>query len=157
MRRVVGGWYPDMPLEHVDFVMSFAAGYMKLGRSAADAVDKEPSATLPNLLARHEIRRILDSLLGDGDRRSLYVVAVLTHVGWNDDRQHEGRAIAEHLGLNWNDVRFQVDRFHDQMGIAPRGGRYRYISPEPLAIYLAHAALETYPDLLKSRLPDMMG
>ena len=155
MRRVVSGWYPDMPPEHVDFVMNFAAGYMKLGRLAADAVDKEPSATLPNLLARREIRRILDSLLGDGDRRSLYVVAVLTHVGWNDDRQHEGRAIAEHLGLNWNDVRFQVDRFHDQMGIAPRGGRYRYISPEPLAIYLAHAALETYPDLLKS-LPEKL-
>ena len=69
MRRVVSGWYPDMPPEHVDFVMNFAAGYMKLGRLAADAVDKEPSATLPNLLARREIRRILDSLLGDGDRR----------------------------------------------------------------------------------------
>ena len=155
MRAVVGGWYPDMPLEHVDFVIDFAAGYMKLGRLAADAVDKEPSATLPNLLARHEIRRILDRLLGDGDRRALYVVAVLTHVGWNDDKQQEGKAIAEHLGLDWNDVRFRVDDFHDRMGIAPRGGRYRYISPEPLAIYLAHAALQTYPHLLKS-LPEKL-
>ena len=155
MRRVVGGWYPDMPLEHVEFVINFAAGYMKLGRLAADAVDREPSATLPNLLVRHEIRSILDSLLGDGDRRALYVVAVLTHVGWNEDKQGEGEAIAEHLGLDWNHVRYQVDRFHDQMGIAPRGGRYRYISPEPLAIYLAHAALETYPDLLKS-LPERL-
>ena len=150
MRTVVSGWYPDMPLEHVDFVASFAAGYMKLGRLAADAVEKEPSTTLPNLLARHEIRRILDNLLGEGDRRALYVVAVLTHVGWTADKQGEGRAIAEHLGLDWNEVRYQVDQFHDRMGIAPRGGRYRYISPEPLAIYLAHAALETYPDLLKS-------
>ena len=32
----------------------------------------------------------------------------------------------------------------------PLHSQYRYISPEPLAIYLAHAALETYPDLLKS-------
>ena len=36
------------------------------------------------------------------------------------------------------------------MGIAPRGGRYRYISPEPLAIYLAHEAWERYAHLLTS-------
>ena len=150
MRAAVSDWYPDMPWEHVDFVTEFAAGYMKLGRLAADAVAKEPSATLPDLLARREIRRILDSLLEGGNRRALYVVAVLTHVGWTDDKQQEGRAIAEHLGLDWNDVRDQVDGFHRSMGIVPRGGRYRYVSPEPLAIYLAHDAWETYPDLLQS-------
>ena len=155
MRAAVSDWYPDMPWEHVDFVTEFAAGYMKLGRLTAEAVAKEPSATLPDLLARHEIRRILDSLLGGGNRRALYVVAVLTHVGWTDDKQQEGRAIAEHLGLDWNDVREQVDRFHRSMGIVPRGGRYRYISPEPLAIYLAHDAWETYPDLLES-LPESL-
>ena len=150
MRVVVSGRYPSMPPEHVNFVTDFADGYVKLGRLAADAVAKEPSSRLPGLLARNEIRAILDRLLGDGDRRALYVVAVLTHVGWNDDKQEEGRAVAEHLGLSWNDVRYQVDQFHRRMGIAPRGGRYRYISPEPLAIYLAHAAWETYPELLRS-------
>ena len=155
MGAAVSDWYPDMPREHVDFVTEFAAGYMKLGRLTADAVAKEPSATLPDLLARREIRRILDSLLGGGNRRALYVVAVLTHVGWTDDKQQEGRAIAAHLGLDWNDVRDQVDGFHRSMGIVPRGGRYRYISPEPLAIYLAHDAWETYPDLLQS-LPESL-
>lgn len=155
MRAAVSDWYPDMPWEHVDFVTEFAAGYMKLGRLTADAVAKEPSATLPDLLARREIRGILDSLFGGGSRRALYVVAVLTHVGWTDDKRHEGRIIAEHLGLDWNDVRDQVDDLHRSMGIVPRGGRYRYISPEPLAIYLAHDAWETYPDLMKS-LPESL-
>ena len=150
MRSVISGMHPSMPPEHVSFVTDFADGYVKLGRLAADAVAGEPSATLPGLLARHEIRTILDRLLGPGDRRALYVVAVLTHVGWTSDKQVEGRAIAEHLGLAWNDVRYQVDQFHRRMGIAPRGGRYRYISPEPLGIYLAHAAWETYPELLRS-------
>ena len=155
MRAAVSNWYPDMPWEHVDFVTEFAAGYMKLGRLTADAMAREPFATLPDLFARREFRRILDSLLGGGNRRALYVVAVLTHVGWTDDKQQEGRAIAEHLGLDWNDVRNQVDAFHRSMGIVPRGGRYRYVSPEPLAIYLAHDAWETYPDLLKS-LPELL-
>ena len=155
MRAAVSDWYPDMPWEHVGSVTEFAAGYMKLGRLTADAVAKEPSATLPDLFARLEIRRLLDSLLGGGNRRALYVVAVLTQVGWTDDRQQEGRAIAQHLGLDWNDVRNQVEDFHRSMGIVPRGGRYRYISPEPLAIYLAHDAWETYPDLLQS-LPELL-
>lgn len=34
-------------------------------------------------------------------------------------------------GLSTFDVRYRVEQFHDRMGIAPRGGRYRYISPEP--------------------------
>ena len=155
MRAAVSDWYPDMPRENVDFVTEFAAGYMKLGRLTADAVAKEPSATLPDLLAQRRIRDILDSLLGGGNRRALYVVAVLTHGGWTEDKHQEGRAIAEHLGLDWNTVRDQVDGFHRSMGIVPRGGRYRYISPEPLAIYLAHDAWETYPDLLQS-LPEIL-
>ena len=155
MRQVVRGWHPDMPLEHVDFVTRFADGYMRLARLTADAVADAPEATVPNLLERHEIQVFLKRLLGDGDHRALYVVAVLTQTGWSDDKQQEGQAIAEHLGLNWSDVRYDVEQFDRRMGIARRGGRYRYISPNPLGIYLAHEAWATYPDLLKS-LPSIL-
>jgi len=155
MRQVVRGWHPDMPLEHVDFVTRFADGYMRLARLTADAVAEAPEATVPNLLDRQEIRVFLKRLLGDGDHRALYVVAVLTQTGWSDDKQQEGQAIAKHLGLNWSDVRYDVEQFDRRMGIARRGGRYRYISPNPLGIYLAHEAWATYPDLLKS-LPSIL-
>jgi len=150
MRDLVTGWYPEMPTEQVDFVTGFADGYVRLGRLAADAVDEDPSSTVPSLLDRSGIRRLLDRMLGDVDRRCLYAVAVLTHVGWTDDRQQEGRAVAEHFGLDWNNVRYQVGQAHRLMGIAPRGGRYRYISPQPLGIYLAFEAWETYSEELKS-------
>ena len=155
MRQVVRGWHPDMPLEHVEFVTRFADGYMRLARLTADAVADAPEATVPNLLDRQEISAFLKRLLGDGDHRALYVVAVLTQTGWSEDRQQEGQAIAEHLGLNWSDVRYLVEQFDRRMGIARRGGRYRYISPNPLGTYLAHEAWETYPDLLKS-LPSIL-
>ena len=155
MRKVVRGWHPDMPPEHVEFVTRFADGYMRLARLTADAVAEAPEATVPNLLDRQEIRSFLKRLLGDGDHRALYVVAVLTQTGWSDDKQQEGEAIAEHLGLNWNEVRYQVEQFDLRMGIARRGGRYRYISPNPLGTYLAHEAWATYPDLLKS-LPSIL-
>jgi hypothetical protein len=76
-------------------------------------------------------------------------------VGWTDDMMAEGEAVANHLSLDWNSVRLTVDRFHSRLGIAPRSGRYRYISPTPLGIHLAVEAWTAYPDLLKS-LPDVL-
>jgi hypothetical protein len=147
---VIRGWYPSMPPEHVGFVAGFADGYVRLGRLAADAVVLNPSMNVRGLLSRDDIHAFLDGMLGAGDRRALYVVAVLTTLGWTEDKQHEGETVARHLGLNWNEVRASVKDFHRRLGIAPRGGRYRYISPTPLGIHLAVEAWETYPDLLAS-------
>jgi hypothetical protein len=150
MAEVVKGWHPIMPQEHVHFVTGFADGYVRLARLAANAVVLSPSMDVRGLLRRDEIRGFLDRMLGTGDRRPLYVVAALTSVGWTDDKHHEGETVAKHLRQDWDSVRAAVDGFHDRFGIAPRGGRYRYISPKPLGIHLAVEAWTTYPDLLKS-------
>lgn len=150
MRRVINGWYPAMPPEHVDYVMRLSDGYLRLARLIANVVDIDRAASVPEVLHRAEIRQLLDRMLGKGDRRPLYVVAILTHVGWDGDREDEGEAIAEYMGLVWSEVRYTVNDFHDRMRIAPRGGRYRYISPEPLGIYLALEALDVYPKILES-------
>ncbi len=150
MARVISGWYTMMPREHVEFVVQFAAGYVRLARLAADAVARGAITDVRGLLGREEISSFLDRMLGSGDRRALYVVAALTSVGWTEDMQGEGQAIARHLGMDWNTVRWTVDDFDRRLGIAPRGGRLRYISPTPLGIHLAVEAWSTYPDLLKS-------
>lgn len=150
MQNVIKGWYPAMPPEHVAFVMRFADGYVRLAHLAADAVVRSPHMDVKGLLGHDEIRGFLDGMLGAGDRRALYVVAALTSVGWIDEKQSEGEAVAKHLGLDWNWVRATVEDFHRRLGIVPRGGRYRYISPIPLGIHLAVEAWITYPDLLKS-------
>lgn len=155
MQKVINGWHPAMPPEHVDFVVRFADGYVRLARLAAEAVARSPTMDVRGLLGRDEIRGFLDGMLGTGDRRPLYVVAVLTSLGWTDNKQDEGEAVARHFSLDWNWVRATVEDFHRRLGIAPRGGRYRYISPTPLGIHLAVEAWTTYPELLKS-LPDVL-
>ena len=155
MRRVVRGWYPAMPPEHVDYVTRLADGYLRLARLIAIAVDTDREASVPDVLQREEIRQRLDRMLGEGDRRALHVVAILTHVGWERDRREEGEAIAAYMGLGWNQVRYAVNDYHRRMRIAPRGGRYRYISPEPLGLYLALEALDIYPDIVDS-LPEKL-
>jgi hypothetical protein len=155
MQKVINGWHPAMPPEHVNFVVRFADGFIRLARLAADAVAQNPTMNVKGLLSREEIRMFLDKLLGTGDRLALYVVAVMSKVGWTDDVQTEGETIAKHFGLEWNRVRATVEDFQRRYGIAPRGGRYRYISPTPLGINLAVEAWTTYPELLKS-LPGLL-
>jgi hypothetical protein len=155
MRGVVSAWHPAMPREYVDFVVQFADGFIRLAKLAADAVARDPGVDVRNLLKLSGIRSFLDKMLGTADRRHLYVVASLASVGWRDEAEVEGKAIAEHFGWAWNDVRATVESFDRSFGIVPRGGRYRYISPKPLAVYLAVEAWETYPDLLK-RLPEVL-
>jgi len=144
-----------MPPEHVDFVVRFADGYVRLAKLASVAIEQNPTIDTRGLLSRDEIRTFLDGMLGTESRRALHVVAVLTSVGWTEDRQGEGEAIAQHFGLDWNTVRAEVEEFHRKYGITPRGGRYRYISPTPLGIHLAVEAWTTFPDRLKS-LPEVL-
>lgn len=155
MHGVVNGWHQSMPREHVDFVVSFADGYVRLAKLAADAVARNPTMGVHQLLTSNEIKLFLDGMLGNDSRIALYVLAVLTSVGWTDDKSLEGQAIAAHLGLGWTEVRNSVDDFDRRFGIARRGGRYRYISPTPLGNYLAIEAWSKFPEEMKS-LPDVL-
>ncbi len=149
--QVVRGLHPGMPREHVDFVVRFADGFMRLVKLAADAVAGNPMMNVHGLLGSDGIVSLLDKMLGDeAERDALYVVAALDRVGWTGDKDAEGKAITEHLHLDWPDVCRKVERLHKRFGIAPRGGRYRYISPTPLGNYLAVAAWEALPDLMAS-------
>lgn len=153
---LVQGWYPSMPIEHRKFVARFSDGYVRLAKLSADAVVQQPAMDIRTLLDLKHIQAFLSSMIGGGDHpRHLHVLAALTSVGWEDEVEDEGRLISEHLGLPWQDVRYTVEQLHRQYGIAPRGGRYRYISPTPLATYLAVDAWNSYSSQMKS-LPNVL-
>lgn len=155
MAEVVKGWHPGMPYEHVEFVVRLADGFVRLAKLAAQTVSDNPTTDVRKILDLKQVEDFLAKMLGNGTRRGLHVLACLSIVGWSDDVQDEGRTIAEHFGWNWNDVRLEVDAFHRDFGIAPRGGRYRYISPRPLANYLAMEVWRVFPDEMKT-LPDKL-
>jgi hypothetical protein len=159
MRQVVKEQAPDLPAEHTAFVVRFADGYVKLARIVCDALADDPDVQGLKLLQEnrdigHLMRRLLGNLT-DTVRRSLHVVALLSRVGWEGERAQEGQAVAACLGLNWLEVKHQVDQAHQQLAIAPLAGRLRYISPRPLALYLALEAMRSYRDELR-KLPDQL-
>jgi hypothetical protein len=156
MRAAIAGWHPSMPFEHVEFVVNFADGYLRLAQLVANAVAREPTLDVGQLLDQGHIRDWLDRLIGSAQsREALFVVAALSRVGWKEELAEEGKAIAQHLGMDWSEVRLAVFELHKRLQIAPPGGRYRYISPAPLGVYLALDAWSVFPEEMSS-LPEAL-
>jgi hypothetical protein len=145
--------------EHLDFVVRFAEGSIKLAMIALRTLEADPDVQgLESLLRQHDVRGFLDRLLGsiqEEDRRALEAVALLSRVGWDDEVEDQGKALIEALGLNWSDVRHRIRRIDEQAGLVPQAGRYRYVSPPPLAALLARGALEDYRRILP-QLPERL-
>lgn len=151
-------WHPGMSPEQIDFAAWFSDGYVRLARLASIAIAADPTIDTRKLIEHPDVAALMGRLLGTvEDRRPLYVVALLKSIGWSGRKEVEGQAVAAHFEQKWSDVQYAVDSFHSRLGIAPRKGELRYISPEPLAIYLAleawrtfQAKCETLPDALPS-------
>lgn len=150
MSKLIVRAHPKMPPEHIRYIVDFADGYTRLARLAAHAVATNQTIDTRDLLQRGDIKQLMRSMLGDGDRRPLHVLAALTSVGWTGQREEEGLAIARHFGLEWSDVTSGVIRFHEANGIAPQANDLRYISPEPLGVFLALDAIETHGERYRS-------
>ena len=155
MENIIKSWHPNMPLEKLDFVTRFADGYVRLAELATKAVVANPSMNMNKLLKQDDIRLFLDKMLGSEERYPLYVVAALTSIGWKEDMQLEGETVSRHLGLDWEKVRYTIDEYERKYRIVPQAGRFRFISPAPLAIYLASEAWNTIPDRLRT-LPEVL-
>ena len=156
MKGIIERRHVGMPPEQVSYVVRLADGFVRLALLASGAVAKNPRIDTASFLKRTDITQMMDAMLGDArNRRALHVVAALSSVGWNGDREHEGMAIAKHFGLDWAEVRESVHQFHVKYGIAPLGGQLRYISPNPLGVFLMMEAMEANPVAVRT-LPSVL-
>src|SRR5262249_20921575 len=107
-----------------------------------------------------DIPRLLDKLLGGQPpevRRCLHVVALLSRIGWSGELEKEGQVVATFLHLDWNVVKFHVHDLNRRLGIVPQAGRFRYISPRPLGLFLALEAVSVYGDDLRNLAAQLPG
>lgn len=155
IEKVITSEHIGLPREQIRFVIQFANGYVRLALMAAFALSTGRAFNVRELLDFGDIRHFLDRMLGAGDRSGLYVAALLTRVGWRGSKENEGITVAKQLGLSWANVKVDVQSFHRKFGIAPSGGEYCYISPRPLALYLAAEACTVFGSQLRE-LGDML-
>ena len=139
MKRLLGISYPLLPAEWLDFIVGASTGFVKIaiGLAKQFSVTGQPQS-LSELIRSREVRPLLEAMLPDSeDRRAMEVVALLRRLGWEGDMAEEGRAVCEFLNRDWRDTQTRIQRVEDQLGLIGRQGRYRYVTPHLLAVWLA--------------------
>ncbi|MBF6611613.1 MAG: hypothetical protein IVW55_00610 [Chloroflexi bacterium] len=137
VEQVIRSSAPTLDDMQVRRVAETTKGYLKMTIAVAGAVARGATSMTQMRDAsqiRHEVTRIM--VPGDEAHDALAGVALLTRLGWKDELEAEGRAVAEFLGLGWNAMRNALLQSR-RRGLVVERGRYLYVSPELLALWLA--------------------
>jgi len=131
--------FPLLPDAWIDFVIRAASGFVKIAVTlAAELAKSGGPRSIPELARTREVEYVLRQMLpDDADRRAMQAVALLRRVGWEGEVDAEGKAVSAFLGLDWHDTRFRVMRVEQELGLVARQGRYLYVTPHLLAVWLA--------------------
>ncbi len=153
LRRVVRAAAPNLPDEQVRWIADQTRGFVKLAVAVARAVARRQMRII-DLHTDREIRYTISRIIAQDEdaRRALRGIALLTRVGWRDQVSDEGKAIALLIGMDWNYMRQVLDPLRSQ-GLVVTKGRYWYVSPELLAMWLAAEYWEWHSD----RIPEFIA
>lgn len=147
LTRAVRGVAQGLPEEEAGVIARECRGSPKLAILIARRIREEPSlADHPQRLADPTIRGILDHYLGIDPSNQLWhsvsALAMLERVGWSEDLAEQSEILFDALEQDLTDAREAVERAQELYGVAPRAGRYRYVSPPLLAEHLAARRLD---------------
>jgi len=136
--KIVNGIYPDIPQEAVNFIVRVSSGYVKLATELTKAYLKNPSLMSATYMARaDDVQKILENLIPDENKRKgMKAVSLLARVGWEGELDSEGRALAKFMNLNWGELQDIIEEMR-KTGLVVKQGRYRYVTPHLLGIWLA--------------------
>lgn len=130
--------FPALPKEAVLYVARLSSGYVKLAFLMAEALERHPEiVTTGDLVRTLEIKELLQEIVPDErTRKVMQGLALLSRVGWEEEVNVEGKALMEFMHLEWGEAQSLVGGLV-RKGLIARSGRYRYITPHLLAVWLA--------------------
>ena len=123
----------------VNFIAEMSGGYVKLAMAIIGAIKKFPDMVVStaDLIKHRNIKELLMKLIPDEKEfNALKSVSILTRVGWDGDLSVEGKTLAEFMAISWPDICQSINHLYKR-GLIVKQGRYRYVTPHLLSIWLA--------------------
>lgn len=132
--------------EDAGYVANLSEGYPKLAVLLAEAIrDTKTRGPLIDLIRGRRIGELLEEMLPDEEaRRVLAHLALVNRLGYDGELEVEARQLCETFGLPYRAFRVRVDRETGRFVAA--AGRYRRVSPQAFAVWLAQRLIEADPD-----------
>lgn len=125
-------------------ISNFSEGYPKIAVRLAEHFSSHPELLSPVTLSELRLDDLFNRMIAgrsteisvENVKKVLTAISLFKRLGWDDEVSYQGRTACENLGINWNEAKILV-KGQEERGLVIKRGRYRYISPLPLAIYLA--------------------
>jgi hypothetical protein len=148
--------YRQLSPEARRFVADHSRGNARWTFVLAERVANVDAAQAAELIERNDIEQFVVALLPEGSAFFYSaVLALLERVGWDRDLRPQLEILARFAGAAIEEI-IDAGRALEQSGLLVQQGRYRSVSPHPLAVYLAAEAWRTEGDrILSELLPEL--
>jgi hypothetical protein len=156
IERVLSENFPSLWPEARRLVVGNCAGNVGWALFLAEAILKDPKTNFADLIDAAGLRDfILSMVANDSDFSAVSALALLTRYGVEGDMEAELEQLAAGLHLPLPDLKAATRRLENQ-GLLTKHGRFRGVTPQPLAVLLASIAWEEFGDrIVDSLLPTL--
>jgi hypothetical protein len=137
--------HPELSAETRRVVIEQSGGNVRLADLLAVHVIRSAPDTVAELIQTKDVQRFLALVLPEGRQHFLAsVLALFERVGWEDDLESELESILNFAGATLDEY-IELDRDLRAHGVLERRGRFRAVTPHPLAVGLAAELWRTNP------------
>jgi len=148
MDDVVARNQPSLGPELRRVIVETADGNIGYALYLAREIAENPDARTADLVTPEAIRQFVTQSLPTGaDFLACSVLALFSRIGYEGELVLELELAAETFGFTANDLRTAARSLTDA-GLLSDQGRYRAVTPHPMAVYLATVAWKEYGDLI---------
>ena len=136
---------PGLPEMARRKIVDFSEGYPRIAVLLSENFSSRSDVLSSDTLSRIGISDLFDRIIAgrysessviSKIRKVLTMIALFRRLGWDDEVAVQGKKACKLFKIDWMDARGIVKEQEDR-GLVTRRGRYRYVTPLPLAIYLA--------------------
>jgi len=156
MGSVIARNQPSLWPELRRVIVETAGGNIGYALYLARQIAQNPDARTADLVTPAAIRQFVSQSLPTGSNfLACSVLALFSRIGYDGELAGELELVAEVFGFSPTDLRAAARSLADA-GLLSSHGRYRTVTPHPMAVYLATAAWEEYGDrIVRDLLPKL--
>lgn len=142
---------PGLPETARRRIVEFSKGYPRTAVLLSENFSSHPDILsartlselgIADLYERTIAGRYVEASVIEKIKNVLTIIALFSRLGWDEEVSKQGKKVCEHWGIKWTDAR-KIVKEQEERGLVIKRGRYRYVTPLPLAIYLASSWWET--------------
>lgn len=146
MERVLAENKPALWPEARRVVVANCAGNVRWALFVAEAVLSDPTINVGSLIDADTLQLLVGDLLSEADDfLALSALALFSRYGVDREMRSQLDQIANGLGIPVEDLAAANQKL-ERLGLVTKHGRYRSVTPQPLAVYLATRGWEALGD-----------